>query len=155
MGTKSKCVLSLHGGSVVKTVIKTKLLGGITVLAANLMVGLVITSAVCTDESCSSLNCNVPSGPHVIPNRLREKKSRPKIIPGVNCRQTMNCCLYVSPPMPRSHVRKPIPGIRAPEAVHNWNPTSWDSKGGLPKVQYCSSFMQHRPAPVSIKATLS
>ena len=68
MGTKSKRVLSLHGGNVVETVTKTKLLGGITVLAANLTVGLVISSAVCTDGSCSSLNCNVPSGPHVIPN---------------------------------------------------------------------------------------
>ena len=68
MGTKSKRVLSSHGGNVVDTVAKTKLLGGITVLAANLTVGLVISSAVCTDRSCSSLNCNVPSGPHVIPS---------------------------------------------------------------------------------------
>ena len=65
---KSKRVLSLHGGNVVETVTKTKLLEGITVFAANLTVGLVISSAVCTDRSCSSLNCNVPSGPHVIPN---------------------------------------------------------------------------------------
>ena len=56
------------GGNVVDTVTKTRLLGGITVLAANLTVGLVISSAVCIDESCSSLNCNVPFGPHVIPN---------------------------------------------------------------------------------------
>ena len=128
--------------------------GGITVLAANLTVGLITSSAAYTDGSCSSLNCSVPSGPHVIPSWFWERKSCPKIIPGVSCWQTMNCCLYVSPPMPRSHVRKPIPGIRAPEAVHNWNPTSWDSKGGLPKVRYCSSFMQHLPAPVSINAVL-
>ena len=68
MGTKSKCVLSLHGGSVVETVTKTKLLEGITAFAANLTVGLVISSVVCTDRYCSALNCNVPSGPHVIPN---------------------------------------------------------------------------------------
>ena len=68
MGTKLKCVLFSHGGSVAITVTKTKLLGGITVLAANLTVGLVTSSAACTDGSCSSLNCNVPSGPHVIPN---------------------------------------------------------------------------------------
>ena len=68
VGTKSKRVLSSHGGNVVDTVTKTKLLGGITVLAANLTVGLVISSVVCIDGSCSSLNCNVPSGPHVIPN---------------------------------------------------------------------------------------
>ena len=44
MGTKSKRVFSSHGGNVVDTVTKTKLLGGITVLAANLTVGLVISS---------------------------------------------------------------------------------------------------------------
>ena len=44
-----------HGGNVVDTVTKTKLRGGITVLAANLTVGLVISSAVCIDGSCSSL----------------------------------------------------------------------------------------------------
>ena len=68
MGTKSKCVLSLHGGNIVETVTKTRLLGGITVFSANLTVGLATSSAVCTDGSCSSLNCNVPSGPHVIPS---------------------------------------------------------------------------------------
>ena len=68
MGTKSKRVFSSQGGNVVDTVTKTKLLGGITVLAANLTVGLVISYAACIDGSCSSLNCNVPSGPHVIPN---------------------------------------------------------------------------------------
>ena len=68
MGTKSKRVFSSHGGNVVDTVTNTKLLGGIIVLAANLTVGLVISSAVCIDGSCSSLNCYVPSGPHVIPN---------------------------------------------------------------------------------------
>ena len=47
MGTKSKCVFSSHGGNVVDTVTKTKVLGGITVLAANLTVRLVISSAVC------------------------------------------------------------------------------------------------------------
>ena len=67
-GDKIKCVLSLHEGSVVETVTKTKLLGGIMVFAAKLTVELVTSSAVCTDESCSSLSCNVPSGPHVIPN---------------------------------------------------------------------------------------
>ena len=68
MGTKSKRVLSSHGANVVITVTKTKLLGGITVLAANLTVGLVTSSVACTDRSCSSLNCYVPSGPHVIPS---------------------------------------------------------------------------------------
>ena len=68
MGTKSKRVFSLHGGNVVNTVTRTKLLGGITVLTANLTGGLVISSAVCIDGSCSSLNCRVPSGPQVIPN---------------------------------------------------------------------------------------
>ena len=46
MGTKSKCVLSLHGGNIVETVTKTKLLGGTTVFAANLTVGLATSSAV-------------------------------------------------------------------------------------------------------------
>ena len=55
-------------GNVVETVIKTRLLGGITVFAANLTVGLATSSAVCTDGSCLSLNCKVPSGPHVIPS---------------------------------------------------------------------------------------
>ena len=64
----SKCVLSLHGGRVVETVTRTKLLGGITIFVANLAGRLTISSAVCIDRSCSSLNCNVPSGPHVIPN---------------------------------------------------------------------------------------
>ena len=68
VGTKSKRVLSLHEGNVVKTMTKTKLLEGITVFAANLTAGLVISSAVCTDKSCLSLNYNIPSGPHVIPN---------------------------------------------------------------------------------------
>ena len=68
MGMKSKRVLPLHGGNVVETVTKTKLLEGITVFVANLTVGLVISSAVCTDKSYLSLNCNIPSGPHVIPN---------------------------------------------------------------------------------------
>ena len=68
MGTKSKYVLSLHEGNIVETVTKTRLLGGITVFAANLTVGLATSSAVCTDGSCSSLNCKVPSGPHVIPS---------------------------------------------------------------------------------------
>ena len=67
-GDKIKRVFSSHGGNVVDTVTKTKVLGGITVLAANLTVGLVISSAVCIDGSCSSLNCKVPSGPHEIPN---------------------------------------------------------------------------------------
>ena len=67
-GVKSKCVLSLHEGNVVETVTKTKLLEGITVFAANITAGLVISSAVCTDKSCLSLNCNIPSGPQVIPN---------------------------------------------------------------------------------------
>ena len=92
MGIKSKRVLSLQEGNVVETVTKTRLLEGITVFAANITAGLVISSAVCTDKSCLSLNCNIPSGPHVIPNWLQERKSRPKIIPGVSCRQTMNCC---------------------------------------------------------------
>ena len=68
MGTKSKCVLSLHGGNIVETVTKTRLLGGITVFEANLTVGLATSSVICTDGSCSSLNCYVPSGPHVIPS---------------------------------------------------------------------------------------
>ena len=67
-GQNQKRVFSSHGGNVVDTVTKTKLLGGITVLAANLTVRLVISSAACIDGSCSSLNCNVPSGPHIIPN---------------------------------------------------------------------------------------
>ena len=60
MGTKSKQVLSLHGGNVAETVTKTKLLEGITVFAVNLTVGLVISSAVCTDRSGSSpqLQCS-------------------------------------------------------------------------------------------------
>ena len=68
MGMKSKHVLSLHEGSVVETVTRTKLLEGITAFAANFTSGLVISSAVCTDKSCLSLNCNISSGPHVIPN---------------------------------------------------------------------------------------
>ena len=68
MGTKSKSVFSSHGGNVVNTVTKAKVLEGITVLAANLTVGLVISSAVCIDGSCSSFNCKAPSGPHEIPN---------------------------------------------------------------------------------------
>ena len=55
MGTKSKCVLSLHGGNIVETVTITRLLGGITVCEANLAVGLATSSAVCTDGSCLSL----------------------------------------------------------------------------------------------------
>ena len=43
-GDKSKRVFSSHEGNVVVTVTKTKVLGGITVLAANLTVGLVISS---------------------------------------------------------------------------------------------------------------
>ena len=42
MDTKSKRVFSSHGGNVVNTVTKTKVLEGITVLAANLTVGLAI-----------------------------------------------------------------------------------------------------------------
>ena len=68
LGMKSKRVLFLHEGSVVETVTKTELLEGITVFAANLTVGLVISSAVCTNRSCLSLNCNTPSGPQVIPS---------------------------------------------------------------------------------------
>ena len=68
IGMKSKRVLFLHEGSVVETVTKTELLEGITVFAANLTVGLVISSAVCTNRSCLSLNCNTPSGPQVIPS---------------------------------------------------------------------------------------
>ena len=63
IGIKSKRVLFLHEGNVVETVTKTKLLEGTTVFAANLTVGLVISSAVCTDKSCLSLNCIPPLVP--------------------------------------------------------------------------------------------
>ena len=60
-GDKIKtCFLPHMGAMLVDTVTRTKVLGGITVLAANLTVGLVISSAVCIDGSCSSLNCKVP-----------------------------------------------------------------------------------------------
>ena len=65
---KSKHVLFLHEGNAVETVTKAKLLEGTTIFAANITIGLVISSAVCTNKSCLSLNCNTPSGPQVIPN---------------------------------------------------------------------------------------
>ena len=68
IGMKSKRVLFLHEGNVVETVTKTKLLEGTTVFTANITVGLVISSAVCTDKSCLSFSCNTPSGPQEFPN---------------------------------------------------------------------------------------
>ena len=65
---KSKWVLFPHEGNVVVTVTKTKLLEGTIVFAANITVGLVISSAVCTNKSCLSLSCNTPSGPQEIPS---------------------------------------------------------------------------------------
>ena len=51
------------GAMLLNTVTKTKVLEGITVLAANLTVGLVISSAVCIDGSCSSLTAKLPLVP--------------------------------------------------------------------------------------------
>ena len=56
MGIKSKRVLSLQEGNVVETVTKTRLLEGITVFAANITAGLVISSAVgMTSLGCPSI----------------------------------------------------------------------------------------------------
>ena len=63
-----------------------------TALVANLAIGAVVSSAVCTCISLLSLNCSTPSGPHVIPNWFLERKSHPSIIPGVSCLQIINCC---------------------------------------------------------------
>ena len=68
MGVKSKRVLFSQGGNIVMTGTTIKLLGGTPTLVASLVVGVIIFSAVCTGISLLSLNCNTPSGPHVIPN---------------------------------------------------------------------------------------
>ena len=68
MGVKLKWVLFLHRGYLVKIGTTTRLLGGTTILVASLAVGAFIPSAVCTGISLLFLNCNTPSGPHVIPN---------------------------------------------------------------------------------------